>query len=267
MSILPTPSVAVDTTRSTPWILPIKLSSTRRTMFSSTSCGDEPGERTVTMTVRKSISGKFWTAIRDPDAMPAIRINSMRRLAATGFPRSRQSTPRPGRIAPVRGFRLWLRSFSAHRQWAISRTLYNLTSEQGRRSRLAQWTKSRQKIRHVHVISSCSDWRPPGSGHGVPQRWAATGAASNQTLCTVMLWHGSHVSNYITYRTKERRTAVCCRDGDNRHIQITATPEVSTGHTDHLGTCHSDDSVMTDSAETMEGHRKPLPVCDRVAGC
>ena len=54
----PTPSVAVATTRSTP-ARPTTLSSTRRTMSSSTSRGDEPGDGTVTVTVRRSMAGKF----------------------------------------------------------------------------------------------------------------------------------------------------------------------------------------------------------------
>ena len=57
-SIRPRPWVAVLTTRSTPGS-PTTASSTRRLMSSSTSFADEPGKRTVTVTVRVSSSGKF----------------------------------------------------------------------------------------------------------------------------------------------------------------------------------------------------------------
>ena len=56
MRVLPQPSLAVATTRSTP-ASPMTLSSTRRLMSCSTSCDDEPGERTVTVIARRSISG------------------------------------------------------------------------------------------------------------------------------------------------------------------------------------------------------------------
>ena len=79
------PSVAAATTRSTP-ASPITLSSTRRLMSCSTSCGDAPGKRTVTVTVRRSISGNCCTASRYPDAIPPATRTSMSRLAATGFP-------------------------------------------------------------------------------------------------------------------------------------------------------------------------------------
>ena len=81
----PCPSVAVATTRSTP-ARPMTLSSTRRLMSCSTSCADEPGERTLTVTIRRSISGKFCTARPNPDAIPPTMKTSMSRLAATGFP-------------------------------------------------------------------------------------------------------------------------------------------------------------------------------------
>ena len=85
MRIRATPSVAVATTRSTP-ASPITLSSTRRLMSCSTSCADEPGTRTVTATVRRSMSGKFCTASCIPDAAPPTMRTAMSRLAATGFP-------------------------------------------------------------------------------------------------------------------------------------------------------------------------------------
>ncbi len=56
MSTLPRPSVAVVTTRSTP-ARPMTDSSTRRLTSCSTSCADEPGERTFTVTARRSIAG------------------------------------------------------------------------------------------------------------------------------------------------------------------------------------------------------------------
>ena len=80
----PTPSVAVATTRSTP-ARPTTLSSTRRTMFCSTSTGDDPGAGTVTVTVRRSMAGKPWTGSRSPAASPPAMKTSMSRLAATGF--------------------------------------------------------------------------------------------------------------------------------------------------------------------------------------
>ena len=57
-SIRPRPWVAVPTTRSTPGS-PTTASSTRRLTSSSTSFADEPGRRTVTVTVRVSSTGKL----------------------------------------------------------------------------------------------------------------------------------------------------------------------------------------------------------------
>ena len=56
MRIRPLPSLAVATTRSTP-ARPVTACSMRRLTSCSTSCGDEPGARTVTLTVRRSIAG------------------------------------------------------------------------------------------------------------------------------------------------------------------------------------------------------------------
>ena len=85
MPTLPHPSEAVATTRSTP-ASPMTLSSTRRLTSCSTSCEDEPGTRTVTVTTRRSISGKFCTASPNPDAIPPTTKTAMSRFAATGFP-------------------------------------------------------------------------------------------------------------------------------------------------------------------------------------
>ena len=70
MLIRPTLSVAVATTRSTP-ASPITLSSTRRLMSCSTSCGDDdPGESTVTLTHShidfREVLNRELTPGRDP---------------------------------------------------------------------------------------------------------------------------------------------------------------------------------------------------------
>ena len=85
MRIWPRLSDAVPTTRSTP-VIPMTLSSILRLTSSSTSLGDAPGNGTVTVTVRRSMGGKCWTARCVPEMIPPTMKNSMSRLAATGLP-------------------------------------------------------------------------------------------------------------------------------------------------------------------------------------
>ena len=55
-------------------------------MSSRTSLGEEPGDLTETVTLRRSISGKFWTGRLEPAIRPPTMKNSIRRFAATGLP-------------------------------------------------------------------------------------------------------------------------------------------------------------------------------------
>ena len=78
----PTPSAAVESTRSTP-TMPETLSSMRRLMSSSTSSGDAPGYGTVTVMVRGSYSGKRSIATFVMANTPPPSSSSMSTLAAT----------------------------------------------------------------------------------------------------------------------------------------------------------------------------------------
>ena len=78
-------AAAVPTTRSTPEI-PSTASSTRRTISSSTSRTDDPGDTTVIPMRFKSSAGASRSTSLEPASRPTMAITAMSRLAATGLP-------------------------------------------------------------------------------------------------------------------------------------------------------------------------------------
>ena len=85
MRMVPRSAAAVPRTRSTPE-MPITASSTRRTMSSSTSRADDPGDSTATSTTYGTFSGTSRTTSVAAASSPMTATPAISRLAATGLP-------------------------------------------------------------------------------------------------------------------------------------------------------------------------------------